>query len=70
MTVITWLWLTVPKLAVRVKEGKKPLPTLKVNMAEAAFAAIVIELSVDRAGSLTVNPTVVGDDAAELSLTV
>jgi hypothetical protein len=35
-----------------------------------AFVAIVIEPSVDRATSLTVNPTGVGDEAAELSLTV
>jgi hypothetical protein len=70
VTVNTWLWLTEPKLAVRVTEPTKPPPTLKVNMAEAAFVAIVIEPGVDSAALLTVNPTVVGDEAAELRWTV
>jgi hypothetical protein len=55
---------------VRVTEPTKLPPTLKVNMAELAFAAIVIEPSVDRAGLLTVNPTATADEGAELSFTV
>jgi len=57
-------------VAVRVKEPTKLLATLKVNIAELALAPIVIEPSVDRATLLTVNPTAVGDEGAELSVTV
>jgi hypothetical protein len=59
-----------PWLAVRVKDPTKLLATLKVNIAVLEFVAIVIEPSVDRATLLTVSPTAVGDEGAELSVTV
>lgn len=70
VTVITALCINEPKLAVRVKDPTKPRPTVKANVAEVAFCAIVTEPGVDRATSLTVNPTDDGDEGAELSLAV
>jgi hypothetical protein len=67
---MTAFWLRPPALAVRVNDPTKPLPTVKLNVAEVAPPAIVTEAGVESAALLVVNPIVDADDSAEPRLTV